>query len=226
MAGEPYLQYTLPYITSFLDNKSCQAVFIPYAGVTISWDEYSAIVTERFASLNCKVHSIHHQKDPVMAIQKSELIIIGGGNTFQLLKHLYDNNIIDIIKQKVKYNTPYIGWSAGANMACPTLCTTNDMPIIEPPSFKALNLVPFQINPHYTDLHPEGHAGETRDARIEEFIELTPSSYVVGLREGNILKVVDNRIEILGNKKVKIFKKGIESHEIDNQSNLNFLLNI
>ncbi|MBN1185097.1 MAG: dipeptidase PepE [Bacteroidales bacterium] len=224
MAGEPYLEYTIPHIQLFLEKKHYQAIFIPYAGVTISWDHYSSIVSDRFSKLNCFVHPIHKEAEPKKAIKECDLIIIGGGNTFQLLKILQDNDLIEIIQQKVKEGTPYIGWSAGANMACPTLCTTNDMPIIEPSSFNALHLIPFQINPHYTDIHPEGHAGETRDDRIAEFIEVTPDRYVVGLREGSILKVVNNRIDLLCGKSVKIFKKGITPFEIDNQDDLQFLL--
>lgn len=225
MAGEAYLQYPLPYIKDFLGNKSFNAVFIPYAGVTISWDDYLAMVNNRFAPLNCIINPIHKKKDPVKALENCDLIIVGGGNTFHLLKLLQDIKLINVIKQKTINNTPYIGWSAGANMACPTICTTNDMPIVEPESLESLNLIPFQINPHYTDKRPPGHAGETRDARIEEYIEANKNRYVVGLREGSVLKIIDQSIQLLGTKKIKIFKKGISAYELDSQDDLTFLLN-
>jgi dipeptidase E len=120
--------------------------------------------------------------------------------------------------------TPYIGWSAGANVACPTICTTNDMPIIQPGSFKAFDLVPFQINPHYLDVHPEGHAGETREMRIEEFIRLNNGMYVAGLREGSMFLIEDSNIQLIGAKNARIFKYGQSPLEASPGSYINFLI--
>jgi dipeptidase E len=135
-----------------------------------------------------------------------------------------ENNLIDVVRQKVLSGTPYIGWSAGSNVACPTIKTTNDMPVVEPGSFDAFNLIPFQINPHYLDANPAGHAGETREQRIEEFIEANPGIFVAGLREGCMLIREDERIKLVGNHKVRIFRKGITPLELGASDDLSFLL--
>ena len=119
-----------------------------------------------------------------------------------------DNNLIDIVRKKVLAGTPYIGWSAGSNVACPTIRTTNDMPVVEPDSFDAFNLIPFQINPHYLDANPAGHAGETREQRIEEFIEANPGIFVAGLREGTMLIRENEKLSLFGPRKIRIFRKG------------------
>lgn len=128
------------------------------------------------------------------------------------------------ILKRVKEGVPYVGWSAGSNVCCPTICTTNDMPIVEPESFKAINAVKFQINPHYLDANPEGHAGETREQRILEYIEANPRRYVVGLREGCMLRYVDGKLELLGSRPMRIFKKGVETYEVVAGDDLSFLL--
>jgi dipeptidase E len=135
-----------------------------------------------------------------------------------------DNNLIDIVRKKVLAGTPYIGWSAGSNVACPTIRTTNDMPVVEPDSFRAFNLIPFQINPHYLDANPAGHAGETREQRIEEFIEANPGVYVAGLREGTMLIRENEKINLVGPRKVRVFKKGIVPVEPAPSDDLSFLL--
>ena len=150
---------------------------------------------------------------------------MSGGNTFQLLSRLYQHDLLDAIRSRVNAGTPYIGWSAGSNIACPTIKTTNDMPIVEPPSFDGLALVPFQINPHYLDAHPEGHQGETREERILEFIEVNPDTHVVGLREGSILRIEGGRISLLGEKTARVFIKGAEPKEYGRSDSLDFLLN-
>ena len=172
-AGEEYLDYPKYNIKKFLGDKPVKALFIPYAAVTFSFDDYEAKVANRFKELGHDVVSIHRFSDPVKAVEEAEAIVVGGGNTWQLLKMTQDNGLIEPIRKKVLGGTPYIGWSAGSNMACPTLRTTNDMPIIEPDTFNALKLISFQINPHYLDANPDGHAGETREQRIEElWVEL------------------------------------------------------
>ena len=129
-----------------------------------------------------------------------------------------------MIFPRVKAGVPYIGWSAGSNVTCPTICTTNDMPIVQPQSFRAIGLVPFQINPHYLDANPEGHAGETREQRINEYIEANRSRYVVGLREGCMLRVTENSIELIGSRPMRIFKKGVETYEVNPGDNIEFLI--
>jgi len=223
-AGEEYLEFPKFEIKSFLGNESVKALFIPYAAVTFSFDEYESKVKERFIEIGHDIISIHRCKNPMEAIETAEAIIVGGGNTFHLLKMLQQNNLIDVVKKKVIQGLPYIGWSAGANMACPTICTTNDMPIVETDGLKAFHFVPFQINPHYSDFIPAGHAGETRDQRIMEFIATNPSKVVVGLKEGTMLKFENKILLLIGNKKAKIFKFNQIPFEVDSESDVCFLM--
>ena len=171
-AGEAYLDYPKNNIREFLGTKKIQALFIPYAAVTFSYDEYEEKVRTRFGEVGHDVVSIHHFSDPVKAVMEASAIVVGGGNTWMLLKCLRDNKLIAPVRKKVLAGTPYIGWSAGSNVTCPTIMTTNDMPVTAPSSFRAFGLIPFQINPHYLDANPAGHAGETREQRILEFIEV------------------------------------------------------
>jgi dipeptidase E len=157
-------------------------------------------------------------------MSEAEALAVGGGNTWKLLKTIRDNKLIEIIQKRVREGMPYIGWSAGSNMACPTIMTTNDMPVVEPGSFSAFNLIPFQINPHYLDANPEGHAGETREQRIEEFIEANPDVYVVGLREGTMLLAENKDLRLTGTRNARIFRKGSLPLEIQPEENISFLL--
>lgn len=222
--GEPYLSYPKNAIKQFLGKQPVKSLFIPYAAVTFSYDEYEEKVSERFREIGHDIISIHHYSDPVKAIEESSAIIVGGGNTWKLLKMIRDKNLIDPVRKKVLAGTPYIGWSAGSNMACPTIRTTNDMPVVEPDSFNSFNLIPFQINPHYIDLNPEGHAGETRKQRIDEFIEINSDIYVVGLREGTMLLREREKLSLIGDRKIRIFKKGIPDLELASSDDLTFLL--
>lgn len=222
--GEAYLDYPKHEIKKFLGDKPITALFIPYAAVTFSFDIYEQKVAERFAELGYLVKSIHHFSDPVAAVKNAEVIVVGGGNTWQLVRMLNDNELMQAIREKVLNGTPYIGWSAGSNVACPTLRTTNDMPIIDPRGFDTTGLVPFQINPHYLDANPEGHGGETREQRIQEFIEINPEVYVVGLREGTMLRVEDQDIQLIGNRTARIFKKGNAPVELNPDDDFRFLL--
>jgi dipeptidase E len=224
-AGETYLSHCISNINDFIGSQIKTALFIPYAGVTVSFNDYENKVKEKFATFGCELTSIHRFDNPQKAIEQAELIVIGGGNTFALAKRLQDNNLIELIKTKVTNGTPYIGWSAGSNMACPTIRTTNDMPIVEPQSFNVLNLVNFQINPHYLDAHPEGHAGETREMRIEEFLELNQETFVVGLREATMFEIIDNNIKLIGPKNARIFKHGQLPIELNPNDDFSFLLN-
>lgn len=220
-AGEPYLDYPKYEIKKFLgDIKS--VLFIPYAGVTSSYDEYEAKVANRLAEVGVEVKSIHHFSNPVEAAENAQAIVVGGGNTFRLLERIQANGLIDVVRKKVMLGTPYVGWSAGSNMACPTIKTTNDMPVIEPQSFNAFNLVPFQINPHYLDAHPDGHAGETREQRIEEFVELNREVTVVGLRESCMILVEGGQYKLIGPHPVRVFKFGQQPQEVTDFAVLKF----
>jgi len=224
MPGEAYLDYPKHEIKKFLGDKFLNALFIPYAAVTFSFDQYEQKVAERFNELGFRIQSIHHFDDPVKAVYDAEVIVVGGGNTWQLVRMLHDNQLIEAIRTKVLGGTPYIGWSAGSNVACPTLRTTNDMPIVDPKGFDTIDLVPFQINPHYLDANPEGHGGETREQRIEEFLEINPDVYVVGLREGTMFLVEDHQINLIGNRTARIFKKGTAPMELNSEDDFGFLL--
>ena len=223
-AGESYLDYPKNNIKSFLGPKSLRALFIPYAAVTFSFDTYEKRVSDKFHEIGHEIISIHKFNDPVAAVNEASVIVVGGGNSWKLLKMIRDNNLIDIVRKKVLDGTPYIGWSAGSNVACPTIKTTNDMPVVEPDSFSAFNLVPFQINPHYLDANPEGHAGETREQRIEEFIEANPGIYVAGLREGTMLIRENEKLNLFGPRKIRIFKHGDMPVEFSPSYDLSFLL--
>ena len=214
-AGEAYLEHPLDQIKTFLGSTRVKALFVPYAGVTISFDDYTSRVSERFQEIGHAITSVHEVDDPVLAVKQAEAIVVGGGNTFHLAKLMQEQGLIDAIREKVLAGTPYIGWSAGSNMACPSIRTTNDMPVVEPVSFQALNLVPFQINPHYLDANPEGHAGETREMRIEEFLEANPGMFVVGLREGTMFLVEKESMQLLGPRPARIFKKDNNPQEIE-----------
>ena len=223
-AGEAYLEHPLDQIKAFLGSTRVKALFVPYAGVTISFDDYTSRVNERFQEIGHDIISVHKVDDPIVAVQQAEAIVVGGGNTFHLTRLMQEQGLIETIREKVLDGTPYIGWSAGSNMACPSIRTTNDMPIVEPLSFQALNLVPFQINPHYLDANPEGHAGETREMRIEEFLEANPGIFVVGLREGTMLLVEKESISLLGPRPARIFKKDYNPQEFEPGADFSFLL--
>lgn len=224
MPGEPYLDYPKNEIKKFLGDTPVTALFIPFAAVTFSYDEYERKVEERFSEIGHHVVSIHHFDDPVKAVKEAQAIVIGGGNTWQLVRSMRDRGLIAAIRERVIEGIPYIGWSAGSNVACPTLRTTNDMPIIDPQGFDCMNLVPFQINPHYLDKNPEGHGGETREQRIEEFLEINPDMYVVGLREGTMLKYEEKQLELIGKLSARIFKKGTTPQELTVSDSFDFLM--
>lgn len=223
-AGEAYLDYPKHNIHDFLGEKCVKCLFIPYAGVTVTWDDYEKKVKNRFNEVGHDIVSIHHFDDPVKAVEEADCIVIGGGNTWKLLHDMHANKLIEPIRKKVLGGTPYIGWSAGSNVTCPTLMTTNDMPIIDPLGFDALNLIPFQINPHYLDKKVEGHGGESREDRILEFIEVNREVYVAGLREGCMFVVEGDKMRIIGQRNLRLFKYGEETREIAPTEDFTFLL--
>ena len=231
-AGEEYLAWPRAHIKDFLTQFGVKKVlFIPYAGVNLtasgvekSFDLYEDRVKKIFREMGFTLHSIHREPNPVVAVNEAESIVIGGGNTFHLVLMLQELGVMEAIRRKGFRGIPFVGWSAGANVACPTMKTTNDMPICEPPSFNCLKFVPFQINPHYLDANPEGHAGETREQRIQEFLTVNREVTVVGLREGCLLKVIGGTMNLVGNRSMRLFGYGMEAQEFQQNENLEFLL--
>lgn len=231
-AGEEYLAWPKEYIRMFFHRHGVRNVlFIPYAGVNLSseslersYDLYEERVADVFTSLCLKLHSIHRMTDPVDAITHAEGIAVGGGNTFHLVKMMHDTGAMRAIRNRVLAGIPFAGWSAGANVACPTMKTTNDMPIAEPHSFKCLNLVPFQINPHYLDANPDGHAGETRQQRIQEFLAINREVSVAGLREGTLLELEGKMLNLRGKRPLRVFRFGQEPQEIQPGDDLSLLM--
>jgi len=230
--GEAYLGWPREHIKSFLNETNAKRVlFIPYAGVNLSdegliasFDVYEARVKAVFAELGYDLYSIHREKHPAKAVKDAEAIAVGGGNTFHLVYMIHKMKVMDAIQERVLDGMPYIGWSAGANVACPTLRTTNDMPIIEPESFSCLNVIPFQINPHYLDANPEGHGGETREQRINEFMVINPNIYIAGLREACYFRIKGDSIKHVGSRNLRVFKHGVETKEYNSSDNIEFLL--
>ncbi|WP_018691657.1 dipeptidase PepE [Algicola sagamiensis] len=202
-----YLETALADISETLEGLD-SAVFIPYAGVSISYDEYTVMVQSALSSLNKKIRGLHEFDDPTQAIEQAQAILVGGGNTFHLLHEIYRFGLIDPIQEKVNGGTPYIGWSAGSNISGKSIRTTNDMPIIEPKSFDALNLAPFQLNPHYTDYNPPEFHGETRDMRLEEFMQVEPETPILAIREGTALRIRHQHMTLIGPEPGFAFKGG------------------
>ena len=197
MKGSSYLGWPQPYLDSFLETID-EILFIPFAGVTMSYDDYTSSVGDALKPTHTKVVGIHTVDDKKLAIKSAQCIAVGGGNTFHLLAEMQKADIMDAILGTVKSGIPYIGWSAGANVACPTIKTTNDMPIMQPDSFSALNLINFQINAHYTIKTIEGHGGESRDLRIKELLVVNEDMKVVGLPEGKLLELNDKGWHLKG----------------------------
>jgi len=207
VAGHGYLDAYDGELARAFDGRR-RAAFLPFAGVTLGWDEYATLVGERLARYGCAVEGLHRASDAAAAIAAADLIIVGGGNSFSLLKHLHERGLIAPIRARLAAGGRYLGWSAGANVACPSIRTTNDMPIVEPPSLDALGLVRFQINPHYTEAVAPGHMGETRDQRLAEYLVANPTATVVGLREGSALRIRDGRTVLTGPHPLKLFRHG------------------
>jgi len=224
--GEDFLSFGMPMITNFLRECEGKIIFIPYAAVKISEDEYFRRVKDSFESNGLKISSIHTEHDVHDAINNATAVVVGGGNTFHLLHKMQKNNLVEIIRNKVLENKLlYIGWSAGVNVVCPSIRTTNDMPVVEPDGMDAMDLVPFQINPHFTEQIMAGHGGETREERLQEFIAINQHINVVGLREGSALVVSDKKIRLVGPKPIKLFSYGKNPQEFQPGDDINFLMN-
>jgi dipeptidase E len=219
--GHGYLDHAEAEIRRHL-AKTPSVTFVPYA--LADQDDYAKRVRARLGRMGLSVVSLHETDDPVIAVNAASAIFIGGGNTFRLLSLLYDKKVLAPIRKRILAGVPYMGSSAGTNVACPTIKTTNDMPIVYPPSFDALGLVPFQINPHYLDADPASkHQGETRAQRIGEFHEMNAAP-VVGLREGAILVVGDSTVALEGSAAARVFRRGADPVEYEPGSKLDFLL--
>jgi dipeptidase E len=230
--GEEYLGWPKTYIKDFLKSTEVKRIlFIPYAGVGLateslekSFDLYEEKVQAVFSQLGYEIYSIHKEPNPVVAVKQAGAIAVGGGNTFYLVYLLHELNLMGEIRDQVMHGMHYMGWSAGSNVACPSLRTTNDMPIIQPDSFRCMDLIPFQINPHYLDASPSGHGGETRQQRIEEFMVINREETIVGLRESSLLQVEGDSIELKGSRPMRVFKFGQEPTEYDPGADIGFLI--
>jgi len=231
-AGESYLEWPRQYIKDFYNRHQVDEIlFIPYAGVNLSneglkesFDIYEQKVATVFSEMGLKIKSIHKFADPIKAVREAKSVAVGGGNTFHLVYMLHKLGIMSEIKARVESGMPFSGWSAGSNVACPTLRTTNDMPIVQPESFDCLNLIPFQINPHYLDVNPEGHGGETRQQRLEEFLAINRNVKIAGLREASLFEIEGNSIKLKGERNLLVFEFGKEAVEYSPSENINFLL--
>jgi dipeptidase E len=196
--GGGYLAWARDELDRFFGGKMRRVFFVPFAGVIRPWDEYAAVVGSALAPLGCEVVSAHAQRDPAGALATCDAIAVGGGNTFQLLARLRERQLLTPIRDAALAGKPYVGWSAGSNLACPTIRTTNDMPIVDVPSLAALDLVPFQVNAHYTEARLTDHGGESRVERLTEFVHANPGVTVVALPEGTALRVEGNDVTLIG----------------------------
>lgn len=221
--GSEYMSYLTEEVKDFFADAD-EILFIPCARPGgMSFEDYTEAPRKAFSPIGFKVRGIHEFDDPVKAVKEAKGIFTGGGNTFLLLKTLYDNGLIEPLREAVKSGTPYMGSSAGSNIAGLTIGTSNDMPIVYPPSFDALQLVPFNINPHYLDPDPNSkHQGETREMRINEF-HFQNTQPVIGLREGSWLRVESSTAELKGEFTARLFEKGKEPREVD-PGDVSFLL--
>jgi dipeptidase E len=224
LVGKSPTEFAHGSLKDFLGESVRRVLFVPFATVINSEDGYLASVRKNFGPLGYEAESLHAAADAREAVGRADAIAVGGGNTFRLLRGLYRAGVVELIRERVSRGTPYVGWSAGSNVACPTIRTTNDMPIVEPPTLDALGLVPFQINPHYTDVHIEGHMGETRDERLAEFTHENPGVRVIGIREGTMLRVEGDEIRLVGTKPARHFLNGEAPRDVAPEESFSFLL--
>ncbi len=218
--GYEFLEHVRTAIKSHF--KGAKVLFVPYA--LSDHNGYEQIVAEAFNQIGLTIESIHHAPNPLEAIEEADGIFIGGGNSFRLLKTLYELAIVEPIRKFVAAGKPYMGSSAGTNMSCPTIRTTNDMPIVEPPSLNSLGLIPFQINPHFLDADPSStHKGETREQRLAEYLEEN-SIPVLGIREGSWLEISDNQCTLRGKTGAAFFAQNEPQKEFGEGTNLSWLL--
>lgn len=221
--GGNYLDYIMPELRRFFHGKK-NLLFIPFARPGgISHDEYTNRVKQAFASIEMEVSGLHEFENPADAVKSAEAIFVGGGNTFLLVSQLYKFKVMDALAEAVKNGTPYLGSSAGSNITGLTMQTTNDMPIIYPPDFRTLGLIPFNLNPHYLDADLQSkHMGESRETRIKEFHQFN-SIPVLGLREGSWLEVMGEKITLNGSLTARLFQQGKEATELESGSDISFI---
>ena len=221
--GGSYLEYLFPNLEILFKDCS-EILFIPYARPGgVSHDDYTQIVRSAFATINKKINGLHQYDNPFEAIQNAEGIFTGGGNTFLLVNELYKNNVMEVLANTVQNGIPYLGSSAGSNITGFNMQTTNDMPIVYPPSFKTLGLIPFNLNPHYFDADLQSkHMGETRETRIKEFHAFNDVT-VLGLREGSWLEVIGEKIILKGNLPARLFIQNQPPKELKPETDLSFL---
>lgn len=220
--GTGYLDHCEEEMRARLGPDVRRVLFVPYA--LADHEAYAATARARFERMGFGVDSLHEAADPIAAVRAAQAFFVGGGNTFRLVDSLHRKGLLAPVRERVAQGAPYMGASAGSNVACPTLKTSNDMPILEPPSFEALALVPFQINPHYLDPDPGStHKGETREQRIAEFHEESGVP-VVGLREGSMLRVDDDVMVLGGLRPARVFRRGQAPTEHEPGADLSDLL--
>ena len=220
--GRDYLDHAASEIQDFLGRGVARVLFVPYA--IGDWEGYTQNVRPVFEPMGYGLDAIHEAADARAAVREAEAVFIGGGNTFRLLDTLYAQDLLGVIRERVEAGMPYLGASAGTNVACLTMKTTNDMPIVYPPSFDALRLVPFNINAHYQDPDPTStHQGETREQRIAEFHEMNDPP-VVGLREGAWLRIEGSAVYLGGSNGARLFQRGKEPVEYTVGSRVDFLM--
>jgi dipeptidase E len=205
--GKEFLEHALPVIGDVVAGRR-HGVFLPFANVMPGWDAITERTNAALAPLGVALTGAHTVADPAAALAAADFVMVSGGNTFRLLAEARARGWLDAIAAAVAAGLPYIGWSAGANLAAPTIATTNDMPIIDPKGFEALALVPFQINAHYTDRVIEGHGGESREQRLREFLALNPQSVVLGLPEGTWLRRTGGALMLEGGAPAVLFRHG------------------
>ena len=202
-----YLVHAVAEIAAMAAGRR-RALFVPFASVTVAWEAFAAQVRAVFAQASIAIESIDAEPEALAAVAAAEMVVVGGGNTFHLLRECRRRGLLAPIAARARAGTPYIGWSAGANLACPTIATTNDMPIVDPHGLDALGLIDFQINPHFTNALPPGHQGETREQRIAEYLKTNPQRCVIGLPEGDWLRVTDNAAVLGGPHAAPVFRAG------------------
>ena len=221
--GQGYLDHVDGEIRGMLNNIQ-KVVFVPFA--LHDRDAYAAKAGERFKRMGFTLESLHLTSNPQPLLEQAQALFIGGGNTFRLLKALYDYDLLAVIRRRVDDGMPFIGSSAGSIVACPTLKTTKDMPVIQPPSFDALHLVSFQISPHYLDPDPAStHMGETQEERIMQYLEENDRP-VIGLREGTYVRVNHGAVLLQGNRMARVFRRGEPPVEVAAGTHLNIELGL
>ncbi|MGB0402648.1 MAG: dipeptidase PepE [Salibacteraceae bacterium] len=213
--SEPYFTWGRPFVKDFLGKNKKTVLFVPFAGVTFSFSDYTDLVKKVFNEMGHNLVGLHEFDDPIKAIRECEALAVGGGNTFQLFKILHEKGLMDVINERIDSGMPYLGWSAGSNTACPYLYTTNDMPIVQPSSFKGLGQLSFQLNVHYTQETIDGHGGESRDTRLAEYLVANPKVPLIGLRECSLIEVEGDKHYLKGRgNTMKLFRTGGEHIEL------------